>query len=94
MTWEQDWVVLEAGGTVAARLVPAEQWWIEHRLACVGGCRTPDRQPHTGMGPAPDQSVRGPCRFGPGSPYGVYTVGLGAVGMLAPMKKLVCGGWL
>jgi hypothetical protein len=26
--------------------------------------------------------------------HGVYTVGLGAVGMLLPMKKLVCGGWL
>lgn len=26
--------------------------------------------------------------------HGVYTVGRGAVGMLLPMKKLVCGGWL
>ncbi|WP_327698706.1 hypothetical protein [Streptomyces sp. NBC_00459] len=26
--------------------------------------------------------------------YGVYTVGLGAVGMPLPMKKLGCGGWL
>jgi hypothetical protein len=26
--------------------------------------------------------------------YGVYTVGLGAVGIPLPMKKLVCGGWL
>lgn len=83
-----------AGLKVAAHLVPTEQRWIERGLACAG--QLPDAGWTTahGTGPAPDRSVRGLCRFSPGGPYGVYTVGLGAVGMLAPMKKLVCGGWL